>query len=226
MESLCGKGVDECEKLRKRKVDVCGLQEVRWKNEGTRFLEVFGQRYKLWWSGNSSGIKGVGILVKEELCEKVVDVRIKSDRVMVVVLAFEKQVIRVISAYELQAGRPLEEKHRFYDELAGEYELQNPSKVVFLLGDFNGHVGKEIEGFEGVHGRNGIGKRNAEGRMLLEFCDEKELCVANTWYKKTDKRKIKFKSGNNDSKIDFILVSKKNRKFLKDFKIIPWKLQH
>ena len=73
---------------------MCGLQEVRWKNEGTQFLGVFGQRYKLWWSGNSSGIGWVGILVKEEICEKVVDVRRRSNRVMVVVLAFGKQVIR------------------------------------------------------------------------------------------------------------------------------------
>ena len=66
-------------------------------------------------------------MAKEELCEKVVDVRKKSDIVMVVVLAFGKQVIRVISAYGPQAGRSLEEKHMFYDKLAGEYELQNPS---------------------------------------------------------------------------------------------------
>ena len=45
--SLCGRGVEVCEELRKRKVDVCGLQEVRWKNEGTQFLGVFGRRYKL-----------------------------------------------------------------------------------------------------------------------------------------------------------------------------------
>ena len=32
-------------------------------------------------------------------------------------------MIRVISAYGSQAGKPLEKKHRFYDELAGEYEL-------------------------------------------------------------------------------------------------------
>ena len=106
--------------------------------------------------------------------------------------------------------------------MAGEYELQNPSEVVFEMGDFNGHVGEEIEGFQGVRGGNGIGKRNAEGRMLLEFCDEKELCMVNTWFKKTDKRKITFKSGNNESEIDFILVSRENRKFLKDVKAIPW----
>jgi len=39
----------------------------RWKNKGACFLNVVGRRYKLWWSGNSSGTGGVGILVKEEL---------------------------------------------------------------------------------------------------------------------------------------------------------------
>ena len=109
--------------------------------------------------------------------------------------------------------------------MAGEYELQNPSEVVFGLGDFNGHVGEEIEGFEGVLGGNGIGKRNAEGRMLIKFCNERELCVANTWLKKTDKRKITFKSGNNESEIYFILVSKESRKQLNDVKVIPWESQ-
>ena len=118
----------------------------------------------------------------------------------------------MIKLFTILGGRPLEEKHRLHDELADEYKLQNPSEVVFGLGDFNGHVGEEIESFEGVYGGNGICQRNAEGRMLLEFCDERELCVANTWFKKTDKRKITFKSGNNESEIDFILVSKKKIK--------------
>ena len=36
------------------------------------------------------------ILVKEELCQKVVEVGRKSDKVMSVVLVFEKEVMRVI----------------------------------------------------------------------------------------------------------------------------------
>jgi len=55
---------------------------------------------------------------------------------------------------------------------------------------------------------------------LLEFCDERELCVANTWFKKTDKRKITFKSRMNESEIDFVLASKENRKHLRDVKAI------
>ena len=98
--------------------------------------------------------------------------------------------------------------------------------MVLGLGDFNGHVGKCAEGFEGIHGGYGIGKRNVEGRMLLDFCVQKELCVANTWYKKRDERKVTYSSGGNDTEIDFVLVGKKKRKYLRDVKVIPGELQH
>ena len=35
-----------------------------------------------------------------------------------------------------------------------------------VLGDMNGHVGRDVDGFEGVHGGNGFGDRNAEGEFL------------------------------------------------------------
>ena len=60
------------------------------------------------------------------------------------------------------------------------------SKMIFFLGYFNGHVGKSIESFMCVHGGNGIGKRNVEGR-LLKICDEKEMGVANTSLQKDEK---------------------------------------
>ena len=36
-------------------------------------------RYKLWWYGKGDGVGGVGVMVKEELCEKVVEVKRVSD---------------------------------------------------------------------------------------------------------------------------------------------------
>ena len=63
------------------------------KMKRARFVGCRSRRYKSWWSGNNDGIERVGILVKEELCEKVVEVRSKSDRVMAMVLAFEEEVI-------------------------------------------------------------------------------------------------------------------------------------
>ena len=92
--------------------------------------------------------------------------------------------------------------------MAKEWDLHRPNKIIFGFGDFNGHVGKQADGFEGVHGGSGFGERNLEGRRLLEFCDEKELCVANTWFKKRDQRKVTFRSGGNQTEIDFVIVGK------------------
>ena len=73
-----------------------------------------------------------------------------------------REVIRIICAYEPRSGRPDTEKVHFYDEMASEWDFGSSSKIIVSLGDFNGHVGKCVKGFEGVPGRNGIGKRNAE----------------------------------------------------------------
>ena len=58
--SMRGKGVEICEELRKRRVDVCCVQEVRWRGEGARMMGVEGRKYKLWWKGNRDGVGGGG----------------------------------------------------------------------------------------------------------------------------------------------------------------------
>ena len=59
--------------------------------------------YKLWWSGKSSSIGKDEILVKEELCEKVVNIQRKSDRIMTMVLALGEKKITVLSVNGSQA---------------------------------------------------------------------------------------------------------------------------
>ena len=82
--------------------------------------------------------------------------------------------------------------------MAREWDLQNPGEIVLGMGDFNGHVGRRIDGFERVYGGYGIGKRNVEERRLLEYCDEKELCVTSTWFEK-EQRKIAYSMCGNET---------------------------
>ena len=79
-------------------------------------------------------------------------------------------------------------------------------RIDFGIGDFNGHLAKNVDGFEGVHEGNGIGEQNLEGRILLKFCDQMNLYVANTWFKK--KKKVTYSSGGIETEIDFVLVEK------------------
>ena len=80
------------------------LQEVRCIEHGSRMLGMKGRKYKLWWSGIGDGVGG---MVKDELCEQVVDVSRVSDRVMAVVLVFEEDVLRLICGYAPQSVRKM-----------------------------------------------------------------------------------------------------------------------
>ena len=106
--TLKRKGLEICEELWKRNVDLCCLQEVRWRGRGARLKGLQGRRYKLWWSGNQEGHGGEGVLVKEELYDKVVEVRRVNDRVMSPAIVFE-EMLRVACTYVPQSGKSMKE---------------------------------------------------------------------------------------------------------------------
>ena len=85
MVSMSEKGGEVHKEMRKRMIDVCCLQEVRWRGQGTRILKMRGRRYNQWWSEKGHGVGGL-IVVNEELCEKLVELRRVSDRVVTVAI--------------------------------------------------------------------------------------------------------------------------------------------
>ena len=76
---------------------------MRWRGCGARQIGLQGRRYKLLWSGLQEGYGGVGVLVKEELYDKVVEVRRVNDRVMSLALVLVVVVVRVVCTYAAQS---------------------------------------------------------------------------------------------------------------------------
>ena len=148
----------------------------------------------------------------EEISGNLVEVRRKSDRIMTIVLTLGREMMQIVCAYGPQSRRPHKKKVRFCDEMVNEWDLGSSSEIIVFFGDFNEHVGKCAESFEGVHGGDGIGKRNAEGRRLLESSDERKLWEEITWFYKVDKKKITYSAGGCKIEIDFVLVGEKYRK--------------
>ena len=70
---------------------------------------------------------------------------------MAVVLVFKENVLRLICGYAPPSGGSLEEKHSFYDELKGEWDMHIADGFVLCLGDLNGHISRHIYGFDEVH---------------------------------------------------------------------------
>ena len=65
--------------------------------------------------------------------------------------------------------------------------MYSADDLVMCLGDFNEHIRRHIDGFNGVHGGYNLGLRILEGTMLLKFFLDKELCVSNTWFRREEK---------------------------------------
>ena len=55
---------------------------------------------------------------------------------------------------------------------------------------------------------------------------EKELCVSNTWFKRKEKRKVTFRIGENETKVDFVLIKKNISGFYDILKAIPGEILH
>ena len=60
------------------------------------------------------------MLVKEELCDSVVEIQ-RSDRMMTMCLIFGEEMIWVMCVYEFQSGKPDIQKDKFYDKLIHEW---------------------------------------------------------------------------------------------------------
>ena len=65
--------------MERRNVDILCLQETKWKGSKARNFRV---GCKLFYNGADERKNGIGILVREELVESVLGVKIVSDRLM------------------------------------------------------------------------------------------------------------------------------------------------
>jgi len=72
------------------------------------------------------------------------------------------KLVTCICAYAPQTGRCAEEKDSFWDQMISVTGSVPPSELIGVGGDLNGHVGTNVDGYDGVHGGYGFGERNAE----------------------------------------------------------------
>ena len=152
-----------------RKVDTCGLQEVRWRCASARLVEGKDCRFKLFWVGNDEGMGGVRVLLAEKWVETIFDVKRVSDRIMLIQLVTEKIIVTVLSVYALQAALDDSVKDLLYENLQWTLTKVSAFEILFVCGDFSGHIGKSADGYEGVHGSRRFGGHNLERERIAEL---------------------------------------------------------
>ena len=120
-------------------------------------------------------------------------------------------VMNLASCSMCQSLRSREEKEDFSGISA---LLRKDDGEKFLISGvmiaLNGHAGAEVEGFEGVQGWYGFGKRNVEGEMLLEFAD--------STLDFERKRKVGWSHIDSRTVVGYIFRRKSERKLIMDVK--------
>ena len=138
---------------------------------------------------------GIGIVLREELAESVLEVKRVSDRLMAMKLEVKASILNIVSVYAPKVNDSMEEKNDFSKNLDGLIESVPKQERIVLGADLNGHVGEGNIGDEVIMGRYGAGTRNKEGSMIVEFAKRKNLAIVNTYFKKKDKHRVTYKSG-------------------------------
>lgn len=164
--SMTGRSGEVVQLMLKKNLQVLCVQETKWK--GSKAREI-GAGYKLYYHGEDGTKNGVGIVLCEDLKDRVLAVERPCDRVMRVKLEIEGEVWNVISCYAPQTGCTEEEKEEFWEHIDGEMQAVPSCERMVVAGDLNGHVGRDRTGYNDVHGGHGIGVANEEGIKILDF---------------------------------------------------------
>lgn len=182
--------------LRRLNIDIAALQETRLADEGQ--LTEVGGGYTFYWKGKDATdhrLYGVGFAVKNELVKDMDNLPVGiSERLMTLQINIGKnRKATLVSAYAPTLMADQEDKEQFYSAL-DDAVLQIPAadKVV-VLGDFNARVGTDSETWKDVIGKDGVGKVNANGLMLLTKCAELGLVITNTLFRQNNRRKTSWR---------------------------------
>ena len=179
-----------------------------------------GGGFKLFYHGVDGKKNGVGVILKEDFANSVLEVKRISDRIISVKLVIEGSMMTVVSAYAPQVGCTMEEKDDFFNDLDEGVESIPKEERILIGADFNGHVGEGNRGDEQVMGRHGLKERNAEGQRLVDFAKRMDMAIVNTYFKKKEEHRITYKSGGRCSQVDYVMCRRCNLKEFNDCKVV------
>lgn len=165
------------------------------------------------------------IIVRKEARRAVENFVPISDRVMFLKVKTTHTKMNLIQVYALTADGEENDIETFYEQIGEALKMTKRRESTIVLGDLNAKIGK------GQSGRNvgncGLGERNERGDRLLQFCQDHNLIIANTFFKLPDRRLYTWRSPADKphkivrNQIDYIMINARYRNAVKAVKAYP-----
>ncbi|KAL4717965.1 hypothetical protein ACJJTC_013004 [Scirpophaga incertulas] len=132
-----------------------------------------------------------------------------SDRIITARFYTKVRKISVIQCYAPTNAASSETKNDFYSLLTATLKNIRKQDIVIVMGDLNAKVGTDNSGCERHMGTNGLGTRNENGELFLEFCQTNDLTIGGTLFIHGDHHKYTWNSpdGVTKNQIDHLAIS-------------------
>lgn len=218
-----GKTHNIVREMTRLQVSLLGISEVKWAGSGSSVIED----HHIYYSGgeNSRTYYGVGFILTPEMNKYVKSVTNVSDRVILLQLNAKPMNVNIIQAYAPTSSSTEEELEKFYTDLKQVTEKLKDRDFTICMGDWNAKVGEGRE--NKIVGPFGLGVRNDRGYRFVEFCNENNLCIMNTFFKLPKRRLYTWTSPAHlphqivRNQIDFITINDRYKNAIKGVKTYP-----
>src|SRR6218665_2680937 len=164
-----GKLSNVIREMKRANLDVMGLAETRWKEEG----DFTSEGVRVIHTGGENGQKGVAVLVEKKIARSIVEIERYGSRMIEVKIKAGPVDLVIIQVYMPTTNHEEKEVENMYERLEEVLDRTKGTDYVVIMGDWNAVVG---EGADGKSiGKYGLGKRNNRGEKLTELCQQKRI---------------------------------------------------
>ena len=214
---VSGKLVNIKTEMKQLNIDILGMSEIKWKDEG----DFWSNNYRAIYSQDKNSNTGVGIILTKEWGQRIKNYLLYNDRIMLIKLKTDKNDLFIIQTYIPTSGYKDEEVEEVYEQLEEIMDTVKKNDNLIILGDCNTVASEGQEGH--AVGKYGLGVRNNRGQRLTDFCKEKELIITNTFCQQHPRRRNTWVKPHDTSRyqIHYIMVKKNHKIHVKQSKTYP-----
>ncbi|KAK2723520.1 hypothetical protein QYM36_002004 [Artemia franciscana] len=157
------------------KIDILALSEVRWTGMGEKRID---KEHTIIYSGNdATRDQEVALLLTNVPAQAMISWTPVSSRIITARFLGFHAKLSIVACYAPTNEASTEDKQSFYNELVGVFKDIPRHDVLCLLGDLNAKIGNDYTFCPEVLGKHGIGERNDNGELLIDFALLHDLVI-------------------------------------------------
>lgn len=187
---LAGKTENIVKEMKRLQIDILGCSETRWPNSGHCIIH----EHHIYFSGDNTtrNKNGVAIILNDQTNMTVKGFIPISNRVALLKIKAQPFDLNIIQSYAPISESNEQEIEEFYEQLRTALKHTRKEEINIILGDMNAKIGQGK--IEDVVGDFGLGMRNERGERLIEFCQETDITIMNTFFKLPPRRLYTWRS--------------------------------